>query len=199
MGNRRCHHHPDTTGLPGLGSMMDSGCDVHFTKDRCWKSKEDGKELDMIRSRGVFFVSARLANPTSRDASTLDLNPMTAAEVEQAALVREDAAFGVPGGEAKLDGDGEPTLRIKVPAGPATPSAEETALHEASGRHVPYGNWCQWCIAARAADKPKLRPRQGSSLILQSLDERRIKRGRSQRGRCRLRELVSHTVSHESF
>ena len=36
--------------------------------------------------------------------------------------------------------------------GPATPSAEERALHEASG-HVPYRSWCQWCIAAGAADK----------------------------------------------
>ena len=41
-----------------LGSMMDSGCAVHFTKNRCWKSKDDGKELD-IRSGGVFFVAAR--------------------------------------------------------------------------------------------------------------------------------------------
>ena len=38
-----------------LGSMMDSGCDVHFTKNRCWISKDDGNELDMIRSGGVFF------------------------------------------------------------------------------------------------------------------------------------------------
>ena len=41
-----------------LGSMMDSGCAVHFAKDRCWISKDDGKELD-IRSGGVFFVAAR--------------------------------------------------------------------------------------------------------------------------------------------
>ena len=26
-----------------LGSMVDSGCDVHFTKDRCWIPKDDGK------------------------------------------------------------------------------------------------------------------------------------------------------------
>ena len=39
---------------------MDSGCDVHFTKDRCWISKDDGKELDMIGSGGVFVVAARL-------------------------------------------------------------------------------------------------------------------------------------------
>ena len=38
-----------------LGSMMDSGCDVHFTKNRSWISKDDGNELDMIRSGGVFF------------------------------------------------------------------------------------------------------------------------------------------------
>ena len=47
-------------------------------------------------------------------------------------------------------------MRIRVPTGLATPSAEERALHEASG-HVPYRSWCQWCIAARAADKPHLR------------------------------------------
>ena len=64
------------------GSMMDSGCDVHFTKNRCWISEDDGKELDMIRSGGVFFVAARLAKSWSREANTLELNLMTAAEVE---------------------------------------------------------------------------------------------------------------------
>ena len=44
------------------GSMMDSGCDVHFTKNRCWMSEDDGKELDMNRSGGVFFVAANLQN-----------------------------------------------------------------------------------------------------------------------------------------
>ena len=64
-----------------LGSMMDSGCDVHFAKSRRWISKGDGKELDMIRSGGVFFVAARPSKLSSREASTLELNPMTAAEV----------------------------------------------------------------------------------------------------------------------
>ena len=102
-----------------LGSMMDSGCDVHFTRDRCWRPKEDGKGLDMIRSVGVSFVAARPAKPTSREASTLELNPMTAAEVEQAALAREHAAFGVPSpaAEATLDCDGETTVRTKVSHG----------------------------------------------------------------------------------
>ena len=38
-------------------------------------------------------------------------------QVEQAALAREHAAFGVPrpAAGATLDGDGEPTLRILVP------------------------------------------------------------------------------------
>ena len=68
---------------------------------------------------------------------------MTAAEVEQAALARERTAFGTPGpaAGATLDGDGEPAVHIKVPTGPATPSAEERALHEASG-HVPYRSLC---------------------------------------------------------
>ena len=42
-----------------LGSMMDSGCDVYFTKDRCWIAKNNEKELDMILSGGVFFVAAK--------------------------------------------------------------------------------------------------------------------------------------------
>ena len=110
-----------------LGSMMDSGCDVHFTKNRFWISKDDGKELDMIRSGGVFFVAARPSKLSSREANTLELNPMRAAEVEQAALAREHAAFGTPGpaAGATLGGDGEPTVRIKVPTGPVTFFAEE--------------------------------------------------------------------------
>ena len=144
-----------------LGSIMDSGCDVHFTKNRCWISQDDGKDLDMIRSGGVFFVAARPSRLSSREASSLELNPVTAAEVEQAALAREHAAFGTPGPAtgATLDGDGEPAVRVKVPTGPATPSAEERALHEPS-RHVPHRSWCQWCIAARAANKPHLREQQ---------------------------------------
>ena len=137
---------------------MDSGCDVHLTKNHCWISKDDGKELEMIRSGGVFFVAARPSKLSSKEASTLELNPITAAEVEQAALAREHAAFGTsgPAAGATLDGDGEPAALIKVPTGPAIPSAEERGLHEASG-HVPHRSWCQWCIAARAADKPHLR------------------------------------------
>ena len=74
---------------------------------------------------------------------------------------REYAAFGAPGpaAGATLDGDGELTVRTRVPTGPATPSAEERARHEVSG-HVPHRSWCQWCIAARAAEKPHLRGQQ---------------------------------------
>ena len=67
--------------ISSLGLMMDSGCDVHFTKNRYWISKDDGKEFDMIRSGGVFFVAARPSKPSSREASTLELNLMTPAEV----------------------------------------------------------------------------------------------------------------------
>ena len=162
-----------------LGSMMDSGCDVHFTKDRCWKSKDDGEELDTIRSGGEFFVAARPAKPTSREASTLELNPMTSSRGtgKGARCVLES---WVPLQEPRWTVmENQPTVRIKVPTGPATPSAEERALHEASG-HVPYRSLCQWCLAARAADKPHLmgqQPETGEAL--QSLDE-------PQRGRCPL-------------
>ena len=110
-------------------SMMDPRCDVHFTKNRCWISNDDGKELDMIRSGGVFFVAARPSKSTSKEVSTLELNPMTAAEVEQMALAREHAAFGIPSpaAGATLGGDGEPTVHIRVPTRPATPLAEERA------------------------------------------------------------------------
>ena len=51
-------------------------------------------------------------------------------------------------------------MRIRVPTGPATPSAEERPLHEASG-HVLYRSGCQWsCTAARAADEPHLTGQQ---------------------------------------
>ena len=50
------------------------------------KSQVHRKELDMIRSGGVFFVAATPSKSTLKEASTLELNPMTAAEVEQAAL-----------------------------------------------------------------------------------------------------------------
>ena len=104
---------------------------------------------------------------------------MTAAEVEQGAVAREHAAFETqgPAAGATLDGDGEPAVHIKVPTGPATPSAEGRALHEASG-HVLYRSWCKWCIAAHAADKPHLRktkPCQELSVTSRISDERRIK------------------------
>ena len=187
-------------------------CYVHFTKNRCWISKDDGKELDMIRSGGVFFVAARPSKPSSRQASTLELCPMAAAEVEQAALAREHAAFGTlgPAAGATLDGDGEPMVRIRVPTGPATPSAEERGLHEASG-HVLCRSCCQWYIAAPAApaaDKPHWRGQQPET------DEAvpRIEFDFADLGReedhvlpipslnaVEVGELVSNTVSHESI
>ena len=107
---------------------------MHFTKNRCWISKDDGKELDMIRSGGVFFVAATPSKSTSKEVSTVDLNPMTAAEVEQAAVARERGAFGTlgPDAGATLDGDGEPTVRIRLPTGPATPSAGERERERAA-------------------------------------------------------------------
>ena len=40
-----------------LRPMLDSSCDVYFAKDRCWIAKNNGKELDVIFSGGVFFVA----------------------------------------------------------------------------------------------------------------------------------------------
>ena len=110
---------------------MGSGCGVHFTKNRCWISKDDGKELDMIRGGGVFFVAARPSKSSSREANTLELNPITAAEVEQAALAKEHAAFGIPGSaaEATLDGDREPARFPQALRRPLLKKERCTKLH----------------------------------------------------------------------
>ena len=90
-----------------LGSMMDSGCDVHFTKDRCWISKDDGTELDMIRSGGV---QKRRSKTSSREAGK---HPGTQSD---------DSSRSRASGH----GDGERAVRIKVPTSNETPSVEES-------------------------------------------------------------------------
>ena len=102
-----------------LGSMIDSGCDVYFTKDRCWIAKNDGKELDVILSGGMFFVAAKPSKPSSRKRSALEPNSMSQAEVERATATRVQAGFGVSDLAARdtLDGD-EPSVRIRFPRAP---------------------------------------------------------------------------------
>ena len=70
------------------------------------------------------------------------------------------AGFGISGPATRdtLDGD-EPSVRIRIPTGPVTPSAEEKQLHNAS-RHSPYRRWRRWCAAVRIADEPHLREQQ---------------------------------------
>ena len=120
-----------------LRSMMDSGCDVYSAKDRCWIAKNNAKELVVIPSGGVFFVATTPSKLLSREKYALELNLMSQAESnEQRRQVH--AGFGVPGPAARdtLDGDA-PSMRIRIPTGPVTPSAEEKKLHNASG-HAPY-------------------------------------------------------------
>ena len=139
---------------------MDSGCDVYFTKDRCWIAKNNGKELDMILSGGVFFVAAKSSKLLLRKKSAPELNPMSQAEVERATSTRVHAGFGVPGPAARDTRDGdEPSVRIRILTGPVTLSAEEKTLHKSSG-HAPYRGWCRWCAAAQTADEPHLREQQ---------------------------------------
>ena len=76
---------------------MDSCCDVYFTKDRCWIAKDNGKELDVILSGGVFFVAAKPSRLSSRKRSVLELDLMSQAEVERATSTRVRAGFGIPG------------------------------------------------------------------------------------------------------
>ena len=110
----------------------------------------------MIRSGAVFFVADRPSKSSSREANTLELNPMSAQH--------RSSKRHCQGNTLRL----EPWVQLQkqrwTAMSPqcvchATPSAEERALHEASG-HVPYRSWCQWCMAARAADNPHLRVQQ---------------------------------------
>ena len=57
-----------------------------------------------------------------------------------------------------MDGD-EPSVRIRIPTGPVTPSAVERKMHKTSG-YAPYRRWCRWCAAVRTADEPHLRKQQ---------------------------------------
>ena len=90
-----------------LRSMMDSDCDEYFAKDLCRIAKNNGKELDVILSGGVFFVATKPSKLSSRKKSALELNSVSRAEVEQVTLTRVHAGFGVPGPAARdsLDGD----------------------------------------------------------------------------------------------
>ena len=85
---------------------------------------------------------------------------MSQAEVERATSTRGHAGFGVPDSAARdtLDGD-EPSVRIRIPTGPVTPSAEEKKLHNASG-HALLRRRCRWRAAARTADEPYWRKQQ---------------------------------------
>ena len=123
-----------TRSIWSLRPMLDSGCDVYFAKDRCWIAKNNGKELDVNLSSVVFFVAAKPSKLLSRRKSALELNSLSQAEVERATSTRVQAGFGVPGFAARdtLDGD-EPSVRIRIPTGPVTPSAVERKLHKTSG------------------------------------------------------------------
>ena len=98
-----------------LGSMMDSGCDVY----RCWIAKNNGKELDVIFSGGVFFVATKLSKLSSRKRSALELHSMSPAGVERTTFTRVHVGFGVPDSAARgtLDGD-ESSVRTRIPTGP---------------------------------------------------------------------------------
>ena len=130
-----------------LGPMLDPGCDVYFTEKRCWIAKNNGKELDVIPSGGVFFVAAKPSKLLSRKKRSLELNSMSQAEVERATSTRVHAGFGIPGPAARdtLD-EGEPSVRIRIPTGPVTLSVAERKLHKTSG-DAPYRRWCRWCAA----------------------------------------------------
>ena len=110
---------------------MDSGCDVYFAKDRLWSAKNNGKELDVILSSGVFFVATKSSKLLSRKKNALELNSTSPAQVERSTSTRVHARFGVPDPAERdtLDGD-EPSVRIRIPTRPVTPSAEEKKLHK---------------------------------------------------------------------
>ena len=111
--------------------------------------QNNGKELDVILSGGVFFVATKPSKLLLRKKSALELNSMSPAEVERATSPRVHVGFGVLDLVARgtLDGD-ERSVRIRIPTGQVTLSAVEKKLHNASG-HALYRRWCRWCAAVR--------------------------------------------------
>ena len=56
-----------------MRSMLDSGCDVYFAKDRCWIAKNNGKELDVNHSSGVFFMAETVVEKEKRAGTQFDV------------------------------------------------------------------------------------------------------------------------------
>ena len=89
-----------------------------------------------------------------------ETRPLPGAEMQQGGMrqVSHDTEVGrVTAVYRVLD-----MCRIRVPTGPATPTAVERTFRKAS-RHALYRRWCRWCAAARAADKPHLREQQSET------------------------------------
>ena len=137
-----------------LRSMMDSGCNVYFSKDRCWIAKKQWKELDVFLNVGVFFMA------------------------ERATSTRVHAGFGVPGPAARDTLDGEKrSVRLGIPMGPVIPSAVERKLHKTSG-YAPNRRWCRWCAASRAADEPQ--PETDEAVLRIEFDSAELEREEDQ-------------------
>ena len=81
----------------------------------------------MILSGEVFFVATKPSKLLSREKSALELNLMSQAEVERATSTRVHAGFGIPAARDTLDGD-EPSVPIRIPTNPVTPSAEREKI-----------------------------------------------------------------------
>ena len=164
VGNIRTHCRVlDVRPIKSLGSLMDSRCNVHFTKNRCWISTGDGKELDMFRSGGVFFVAARPSKSlSSREANTLELNPLTAAEVEQAALTREHVALGTPVLEQRWTTMESPQCVSRFPQALRRPQLKKERCTKLQDMGLIEAG-VKLCIATRGAGKPHLMGQQPDS------------------------------------
>ena len=71
----------------------------------------------------------------------------------------EDAGVGVERGDARIDAeeiiggaDEDSVVRPQLFPSPKAPSAAEVELHNAT--HLPYRNWCPWCVAGRRNNTP---------------------------------------------
>ena len=121
---------------------------VHLTAVHI--SKDDGKELDMVRSGGMSFLAAKHSK-----LSLTERSKRSGTQSCDSSSCIGNGLCGTPGpaAGATLDGDGGPAMRIKVPTSPATPSAGENAACNFQDMSlIEAGAKC--AIAARAADKP---------------------------------------------
>ena len=102
-----------------------------------------------------------------------------AGEIDPAFEAPETAEVAIEKGESRIDtdeficgpcADDDSVIRPRCLPCPKAPSKEEIEAHNAT--HLPYRNWCPWCVAGRRNNTPhrELRDKRGRTEACLHLD-----------------------------